>query len=153
MNKEEMERIRIESSAIGATAASNAHLLVSLITMEQNVFEKDPARTKDWASVLGIKQPKGKNIVVTVAKLRDIFLTYPFLKREGSGWVEKLAVRGKLICDCCYKVSSKEGKLMASKTAIAEEIVAAAAAKAAKDSSEGSDSGSQDSGREFYDNE
>ena len=97
MNKEEMERIRIESSAIGATAASNAHLLVSLITMEQNVFEKDPARTKDWASVLGIKQPKGKNIVVTVAKLRDIFLTYPFLKREGSGWVEKLAVRGKLI--------------------------------------------------------
>ena len=35
----------------------------------------------------------------------------------------------------------------------AEEIVAAAAAKAAKDSSEGSDSGSQDSGREFYDNE
>ena len=31
MNKEEMERIRIESSAIGATAASNAHLLVSLI--------------------------------------------------------------------------------------------------------------------------
>jgi hypothetical protein len=35
----------------------------------------------------------------------------------------------------------------------AEEIAAAAAAKAAKDSSEGSDSGSQDSGREFYDNE
>ena len=59
-------RVRSESIAIGATAASNAHLPLG------GCFEKDPALGKYWATVLGAKQPKGNIIVLIVAKLRDI---------------------------------------------------------------------------------
>ena len=35
--------------------------------------------------------------------LRQLYSRFDFLRREGASWLEKLAVRGRVLCDVCLR--------------------------------------------------
>ncbi len=113
------EALRAQKAATVASAVANSSALYRLLSLTDEAFEADPEKDAKWYDVLKIPRPDAnRSMISSVKTLRQLYSRFDFLRREGASWLEKLAVRGRVLCDVCCRGNSKAGKILASTDAV-----------------------------------